>query len=224
MAQFLEFISNHFLLAGAFVALLVLFVANEGRRGGRTVSAQEQHAIVSALEDLGFDAEAEQVERQAGGEPVHRKRARLDVAHAGRRRHHRGTGQHDALPVAAVAALGHHHRHHRIADGDTGYGGLLNVRHTVRGYETAGIAGIQLEDQEFPKKCGHTPGRRVIPFDDAVRKIEVAVDARRDHGQLGEQQWDAEARKVETDRRMPSGSPVFTAAHADEFLPVGLLE
>src|SRR5690606_33701483 len=44
-----------------------------------------------------------------------------------------------------------------IADGDTGYGGLLNVDHTVRGYEKAGAAAIQLEDQEFPKKCGHTP-------------------------------------------------------------------
>jgi 2-methylisocitrate lyase-like PEP mutase family enzyme len=65
-----------------------------------------------------------------------------------------------------------------IADADTGYGGLLNVRHTVRGYEAAGIAAIQLEDQEFPKKCGHTPGRRVIPLADMVRKIEVAADAR----------------------------------------------
>ena len=55
-----------------------------------------------------------------------------------------------------------------IADGDTGYGGLLNVRHAVRGYERAGAAAIQLEDQEFPKKCGHTPGRRVIPADDMV--------------------------------------------------------
>ncbi len=67
-----------------------------------------------------------------------------------------------------------------IADADTGYGGLLNVAHTVRGYEDAGVAAIQLEDQEFPKKCGHTPGRRVIPLEDAVRKIEVAADARRD--------------------------------------------
>jgi 2,3-dimethylmalate lyase len=65
-----------------------------------------------------------------------------------------------------------------IADGDTGYGGLLNVRHTVRGYERAGAAAIQLEDQEYPKKCGHTPGRRVIPADDMVRKIKVAVEAR----------------------------------------------
>ncbi|MDP2817189.1 MAG: isocitrate lyase/PEP mutase family protein [Polaromonas sp.] len=65
-----------------------------------------------------------------------------------------------------------------IADGDTGYGGLLNVAHTVRGYEEAGASAIQLEDQEFPKKCGHTPGRRVIPMADMVRKIRVASDAR----------------------------------------------
>lgn len=65
-----------------------------------------------------------------------------------------------------------------IADGDTGYGGLLNVAHTVRGYEAGGVAGIQLEDQEFPKKCGHTPGRRVIPLEDMVKKIRVASDAR----------------------------------------------
>lgn len=65
-----------------------------------------------------------------------------------------------------------------IADGDTGYGGLLNVEHTVRGYEAGGAAGIQIEDQEFPKKCGHTPMRRVIPLEDMLQKIRVAVDAR----------------------------------------------
>ena len=67
-----------------------------------------------------------------------------------------------------------------IADADTGYGGLLNVAHTVRGYSKAGAAAVQLEDQEFPKKCGHTPGRRVIPMDDMVKKIRVAVEARGD--------------------------------------------
>lgn len=66
-----------------------------------------------------------------------------------------------------------------IADADTGYGGLLNVRHTIRGYEDAGVSAIQIEDQEFPKKCGHTPNRRVVPLDDMVRKIEVAADSRR---------------------------------------------
>ena len=65
-----------------------------------------------------------------------------------------------------------------VADGDTGYGGLLNVEHTVRGYEAAGAAAIQLEDQEFPKKCGHTPGRKVIPIEQATAKIRVAAEAR----------------------------------------------
>ena len=65
-----------------------------------------------------------------------------------------------------------------IADADTGFGGLLNVHHTVRGYEAAGVAAIQIEDQEFPKKCGHAPGRRVVPLDDMLRKVEVAVEAR----------------------------------------------
>lgn len=65
-----------------------------------------------------------------------------------------------------------------VCDGDTGYGGLLNVDHTVRGYERAGAAAIQLEDQEFPKKCGHTPGRRVIPMEDMAAKVRVAREAR----------------------------------------------
>jgi 2-methylisocitrate lyase-like PEP mutase family enzyme len=65
-----------------------------------------------------------------------------------------------------------------IADGDTGYGGLLNVEHTVRGYEAAGAQAIQLEDQQFPKKCGHLPDRRVIPIAEAAAKIRVAADAR----------------------------------------------
>ena len=67
-----------------------------------------------------------------------------------------------------------------IADADTGYGGLLNVDHTVRGYEAAGVSAIQLEDQEFPKKCGHTPYKRLIPLEEMVRKIEVAAEARQD--------------------------------------------
>jgi len=65
-----------------------------------------------------------------------------------------------------------------IADADTGFGGLLNLAHTVKGYEDAGISAIQIEDQEFPKKCGHTPHRIVIPMDDMVKKIKVAVDTR----------------------------------------------
>ena len=65
-----------------------------------------------------------------------------------------------------------------IADGDTGYGGLLNVRHTVRGYEQAGVTMIQLEDQQIPKKCGHTPNRHIVSMQEMVNKIRVASDAR----------------------------------------------
>jgi 2-methylisocitrate lyase-like PEP mutase family enzyme len=65
-----------------------------------------------------------------------------------------------------------------IADGDTGYGGLLNVYHTVRGYEKAGVAMIQLEDQQIPKKCGHTPNRHIVSTEEMVSKIKVASDAR----------------------------------------------
>ncbi|MBG0775942.1 MAG: isocitrate lyase/PEP mutase family protein [Desulfovibrionaceae bacterium] len=67
-----------------------------------------------------------------------------------------------------------------LADGDTGYGNPLNVRRTVREYEKAGVCAIQLEDQVFPKKCGHMLGRRVIPKDEMVQKIKAAVDARHD--------------------------------------------
>ena len=67
-----------------------------------------------------------------------------------------------------------------IADADTGYGGLLNVQYTVRGYEEAGVCAIQLEDQEFPKKCGHMLGRRVVPLEDMVAKVKVAVATRND--------------------------------------------
>jgi 2-methylisocitrate lyase-like PEP mutase family enzyme len=71
-----------------------------------------------------------------------------------------------------------------VADADTGFGGLLNVHHTVRAYEQAGVTAIQIEDQEFPKKCGHTPGKRVIPAADMAEKIRVAVDARQDENFL----------------------------------------
>lgn len=67
-----------------------------------------------------------------------------------------------------------------IADADTGYGGPLNIAHTVRAYEAAGAAAIQLEDQEFPKKCGRLPGRRVVPAAEMATRIAVAAEARRD--------------------------------------------
>src|SRR5262245_43661310 len=67
-----------------------------------------------------------------------------------------------------------------ISDADTGYGGPLNVRRTVQEYERAGAAGLHLEDQVFPKRCGHFEGKEVIPTDEMVGKIKAALDARVD--------------------------------------------
>jgi 2-methylisocitrate lyase-like PEP mutase family enzyme len=80
--------------------------------------------------------------------------------------------------VGRVAAIAYGTATPLIADGDTGYGGLLNVQYTVRGYEAAGAVAIQLEDQEFPKKCGHMLGRRVVAVEDMVDKVKVAVASR----------------------------------------------
>src|SRR6266704_2877115 len=67
-----------------------------------------------------------------------------------------------------------------IADADTGYGNPINVRRTVREYERAGVAAIHIEDQVWPKKCGHMEGKQVIPVDEMVQMIRAAVDARQD--------------------------------------------
>src|SRR3989442_9007004 len=67
-----------------------------------------------------------------------------------------------------------------IADADTGYGNPINVRRTIREYERAGVAGLHIEDQVWPKKCGYMEGKQVIPIDEMVQKIRAAVDARQD--------------------------------------------
>jgi 2-methylisocitrate lyase-like PEP mutase family enzyme len=67
-----------------------------------------------------------------------------------------------------------------IVDADTGYGNAVNVVRTVRALERAGAAGIQIEDQVFPKKCGHFAGKAVIAREEMVQKIKAAVDARHD--------------------------------------------
>ncbi|HYU73158.1 MAG TPA: isocitrate lyase/PEP mutase family protein, partial [Ktedonobacteraceae bacterium] len=67
-----------------------------------------------------------------------------------------------------------------IADADTGYGNPINVRRTIREYERAGVAGLHVEDQVWPKKCGHMEGKQVIPMDEMVQKVRAAVDARQD--------------------------------------------
>jgi methylisocitrate lyase len=67
-----------------------------------------------------------------------------------------------------------------IADADTGYGGALNVYRTVREYEKAGVAALHIEDQVFPKRCGHLEGKQVVPTEEMVIKLRAAVEARTD--------------------------------------------
>ena len=67
-----------------------------------------------------------------------------------------------------------------IADADTGYGGPLNIMRTVREMERAGVSGIQIEDQDWPKRCGHEPGRRIVSIQEMVGRIRAAVDTRQD--------------------------------------------
>lgn len=81
-------------------------------------------------------------------------------------RHARYTAQAVSVPV--------------FADADTGFGEPLNVMRTVREFEAAGLAGLHLEDQENPKRCGHLEGKRVVPPEDMVRKVHAAVRARTD--------------------------------------------
>jgi len=71
-----------------------------------------------------------------------------------------------------------------IADADTGYGNVLNVTRTVREYEKSGVAAIQLEDQIWPKRCGHMDGKQVVDKKEMVGKIKAAVDARHDEDTL----------------------------------------
>ncbi|MCC6531259.1 MAG: isocitrate lyase/PEP mutase family protein [Burkholderiales bacterium] len=67
-----------------------------------------------------------------------------------------------------------------VADADTGYGNPMNVRRTIHEYERAGVAAVHLEDQAWPKRCGHLAGKRVIPVMEMEAKLKAAVDSRRD--------------------------------------------
>lgn len=71
-----------------------------------------------------------------------------------------------------------------IADGDTGYGNAINVKRTVFGYARAGMAGMMIEDQVAPKRCGHVAGKSVVPFAEAVQRVQAACDARDEYEAL----------------------------------------
>jgi len=71
-----------------------------------------------------------------------------------------------------------------IADGDTGYGNAINVKRTVFGYARSGMAGMMIEDQVSPKRCGHVAGKSVVPFAEAVKRVQAACDARDEYEAL----------------------------------------
>jgi len=100
-----------------------------------------------------------------------------------------------------------------VVDADTGFGNPINMVRTIRTLERAGAAGIQIEDQVFPKKCGHFSGKDVIPLDDMVQKVRAAVDTRRD----GDLQIIArtDARAVEGFERALERANAFVEAGAD---------
>jgi 2-methylisocitrate lyase-like PEP mutase family enzyme len=80
-----------------------------------------------------------------------------------------------------------------LADADTGYGSALNVHFVVKGFENAGITALSIEDQVWPKRCGHMAGKKVIPADEMVQKIKAAADARTDENFLIRSRTDAAA-------------------------------
>jgi 2-methylisocitrate lyase-like PEP mutase family enzyme len=100
-----------------------------------------------------------------------------------------------------------------IVDADTGFGNAVNVVRTVRVLERAGAAGIQLEDQVFPKKCGHFSGKHVISCAEMVQKVKAAADARRDQSLQIIARTDARA--VEGFERAVERAHAYVAAGAD---------
>ena len=100
-----------------------------------------------------------------------------------------------------------------IVDADTGYGNALNVRRTVRLFERAGARAIQLEDQDFPKRCGHLDGKALIPAGEMAGKIKAALDARRSSDTLIIARTDAVA--VEGFERAIERALLYQEAGAD---------
>ncbi len=107
-----------------------------------------------------------------------------------------------------------------IVDADTGFGGPENVARTIRELERAGLAGCHLEDQEFPKRCGHLAGKTLVPAEEMMEKIEAAVTARRDPDFLIIARTDA--RGVEDFASAVERAQKYTEAGADAIFPEAL--
>ena len=102
---------------------------------------------------------------------------------------------------------------HLIVDADTGYGNALNVVRTVRAFERAGASAIQLEDQDFPKRCGHLDGKALIPAGEMAGKIKAALDTRQSRETLIVARTDAVA--VEDFERAIERAMLYAQAGAD---------
>jgi len=107
-----------------------------------------------------------------------------------------------------------------IVDADTGFGGAENVARTIRELEKAGVAGCHIEDQEFPKRCGHLAGKSVVDVDEMTGRIKAAVGARRDEDFMIIARTDARA--VENFDRAVERSHRYLEAGADAIFPEAL--
>jgi len=107
-----------------------------------------------------------------------------------------------------------------IVDADTGFGGAENVARTIQQLEAAGLAGCHIEDQEFPKRCGHLAGKKIVDLEEMVGKIKAAVAARRDPDFMIIARTDARA--VEDFDRAVERAGEYAAAGADAIFPEAL--
>jgi methylisocitrate lyase len=107
-----------------------------------------------------------------------------------------------------------------IVDADTGFGGSENVARTIRELEAAGLAGCHIEDQEFPKRCGHLSGKTIVGIEEMTEKIKVAVGARRDPDFMIIARTDARA--VENFDRTVDRAQRYAEAGADAIFPEAL--
>jgi methylisocitrate lyase len=107
-----------------------------------------------------------------------------------------------------------------IVDADTGFGGAENVARTIRELENAGLAGCHIEDQEFPKRCGHLAGKSVVDLEEMTGRIKAAVSARRDKDFLIIARTDA--RGVEDFKSTVKRAQAYVAAGADAIFPEAL--
>jgi 2-methylisocitrate lyase-like PEP mutase family enzyme len=105
-------------------------------------------------------------------------------------------------------------------DGDTGFGGVHNVREMVRAFESAGVAGLFFSDQVFPNRCGYLPGKQVVPVEQMLARVKAALDARRDRDMLIVARTDAAG--VEGVEKAISRCRLFMEAGADAAKPQGI--